>query len=27
VFGATGALVFAAITGLAMLLMLRGRTR
>jgi hypothetical protein len=27
VFGSTGALVFAAITGLAMLLMLRGRTR
>ena len=27
VFGASGALVFAAITGLAMLLMLRGRTR
>jgi hypothetical protein len=27
VFGALGALVFAAITGLAMLLMLRGRTR
>jgi hypothetical protein len=27
VFGATGALVFAAITGLAMLLMLRGRAR
>jgi hypothetical protein len=27
VFGATGALVFAAITGLAMLLMLRGRIR
>jgi hypothetical protein len=27
VFGATGALVFAALTGLAMLLMLRGRTR
>jgi len=27
VFGATGALVFAAITGLAMLLMLRSRTR
>ena len=27
VFGATGALVFAAITGLAMLLMLRGQTR
>src|SRR5919112_6440747 len=27
VFGATGALAFAAITGLAMLLMLRGRTR
>jgi hypothetical protein len=27
VFGATGALVFAAITGLAMLLMLRGRPR
>jgi hypothetical protein len=26
-FGASGALVFAAITGLAMLLMLRGRTR
>ena len=26
-FGATGALAFAAITGLAMLLMLRGRTR
>jgi hypothetical protein len=26
-FGATGALVFAVITGLAMLLMLRGRTR
>jgi hypothetical protein len=27
VFGASGALVFAALTGLAMLLMLRGRTR
>ena len=27
VFGASGALVFAAVTGLAMLLMLRGRTR
>ena len=27
VFGASGALVFAAITALAMLLMLRGRTR
>ena len=27
VFGSTGALVFAAITGLAMLLILRGRTR
>ena len=27
VFGASGALVFAAITGLAMLLMIRGRTR
>jgi hypothetical protein len=27
VFGSTGALVFAALTGLAMLLMLRGRTR
>jgi hypothetical protein len=27
VFGASGALVFAAITGLAMMLMLRGRTR
>jgi hypothetical protein len=27
VFGASGALVFAAITGLAMLLMLCGRTR
>lgn len=27
VFGASGALVFAAITGLAMLLVLRGRTR
>jgi hypothetical protein len=27
VFGSTGALVFAAITGLAMLLMLSGRTR
>jgi len=27
VFGSSGALVFAAITGLAMLLMLRGRTR
>jgi hypothetical protein len=27
VFGSTGALVFAAVTGLAMLLMLRGRTR
>ena len=27
VFGASGALVFAAITGLALLLMLRGRTR
>jgi hypothetical protein len=27
VFGASGALLFAAITGLAMLLMLRGRTR
>jgi hypothetical protein len=27
VFGSTGALVFAAITGLAMLFMLRGRTR
>jgi hypothetical protein len=27
VFGSTGALVFAAITGLAMLLMLRGQTR
>lgn len=27
VFGASGALVFAAITGVAMLLMLRGRTR
>jgi hypothetical protein len=27
VFGALGALVFAALTGLAMLLMLRGRTR
>ena len=27
VFGSTGALVFAAITGLAMLLVLRGRTR
>jgi len=27
VFGASGALVFAAISGLAMLLMLRGRTR
>jgi hypothetical protein len=27
VFGATGALFFAALTGLAMLLMLRGRTR
>jgi hypothetical protein len=27
VFGATGALVFAAITGLAMLLVLRGRAR
>lgn len=27
VFGASGALVFATITGLAMLLMLRGRTR
>jgi hypothetical protein len=27
VFGSTGTLVFAAITGLAMLLMLRGRTR
>ena len=27
VFGASGALVFAAFTGLAMLLMLRGRTR
>jgi len=27
VFGSTGALVFAAITGLVMLLMLRGRTR
>ena len=27
VFGASGALVFTAITGLAMLLMLRGRTR
>ena len=27
VFGSTGALLFAAITGLAMLLMLRGRTR
>jgi hypothetical protein len=26
-FGSTGALVFAALTGLAMLLMLRGRTR
>jgi hypothetical protein len=26
-FGASGALVFAAITGIAMLLMLRGRTR
>jgi hypothetical protein len=26
-FGASGALVFAAITGLVMLLMLRGRTR
>jgi hypothetical protein len=26
-FGASGALVFAAVTGLAMLLMLRGRTR
>ena len=26
-FGASGALVFAAITGLAMLLMLRGRIR
>ena len=27
VFGASGALVFAAITGMAMLLILRGRTR
>jgi hypothetical protein len=27
VFGSTGALVFAALTGLTMLLMLRGRTR
>ena len=27
VFGASGALVFAALTGLAMMLMLRGRTR
>jgi hypothetical protein len=27
VFGSTGALVFATITGLAMLLILRGRTR
>ena len=27
VFGALGALVFAALTGLAMLLMLRGRPR
>jgi hypothetical protein len=27
VFGASGALVFAALTGLAMLLMLRGRSR
>jgi hypothetical protein len=27
VFGASGALIFAAVTGLAMLLMLRGRTR
>jgi hypothetical protein len=27
VFGALGALVFAAVTGLAMLLMLRGRIR
>jgi hypothetical protein len=27
VFGSTGALVFATLTGLAMLLMLRGRTR
>jgi hypothetical protein len=27
VFGASGALVFAAITGLAMLLILRGRSR
>jgi hypothetical protein len=27
VFGASGALVFAAVTGLAMLLMLRNRTR
>jgi hypothetical protein len=27
VFGSTGALVFAAVTGLAMLLILRGRTR
>jgi hypothetical protein len=27
VFGASGALVFAAVTGLAMLFMLRGRTR
>jgi hypothetical protein len=27
VFGASGALVFAAVTGLAMLRMLRGRTR
>jgi hypothetical protein len=27
VFGASGALVFAALTGLAVLLMLRGRTR
>jgi hypothetical protein len=26
-FGATGALAFAVITGLAMLMMLRGRTR
>jgi len=26
-FGASGALVFAALTGLAMLFMLRGRTR
>ena len=27
VFGASGVLVFAAVTGLAILLMLRGRTR